>query len=279
MSAGSATACPDPASGESRRGYSAATRTRRNAPPRRVIRTMAPCHNRITSRRLAPRTETPRVRRSDHALRQQRAARYCAARSAGRDRPRQNQRFCGAMGVPPSHPLLGAAPSKLFLPGRVSASQFLRRTGRAGPARATARATGPSGRGPDRTGRYRSGPSAWRGVLPQETCPENHPNPGRGDARQRHAKPAQHGNSGRIPQESGNTGRIGSHLMRASFLSCARSQTAGSPGRRGAPETRSGRADTQAAGTATRNRTGLGLKGVATEQPQPDHQHPKEVIE
>ena len=56
---------------------------------------------------------------------------------------------CGAMGVPPSHPLLGVAPGKLFLPGRVSASHILRRTGRAGPARATARAPGPSGRGPD----------------------------------------------------------------------------------------------------------------------------------
>ena len=62
-------------------------------------------------------------------------------------------------------------------------------------------------------------------VLPQEICREKHANSGRGDVRQRHPKPAQHGNGGRIPQKPGNTGRIGSHLMKASFPPCARSQT------------------------------------------------------
>ena len=47
-------------------------------------------------------------------------------------------------------------------------------------------------------------------------------------------KPAQHGNGGRIPQTPRNTGRIGSHLMRASFPPWARPETAGSPGKRGA---------------------------------------------
>ena len=127
MSAASATACQDPASCETAadtphpsrlrshqarlRGHFAplyvgresgrlsrpagaaglglnATRTRRNAPPRRVIGTMAACHspNHIplthSSRRNAPRLPD-RSRR-----RQERAEQYCAARDAGSDPPK-----------------------------------------------------------------------------------------------------------------------------------------------------------------------------------------------
>ena len=80
-------------------------------------------------------------------------------------------------------------------------------------------------------------------VLPLEICREKHANPGRGDARQRHAKPAQHGNDGRIPEKPGKTGRIGSDLMRACSPPGAPSQTTRSPRRRGGTgnQDRSGR--------------------------------------
>ena len=57
---------------------------------------------------------------TDRAPRQEQPDRYCAAQEAGSDPP-PNLRFCGAMGVPASHPSLGVAPGKLFPPGRVSA--------------------------------------------------------------------------------------------------------------------------------------------------------------
>ena len=85
----------------------------------------------------------------------ERAARYCAARIAGSD-PHQNLRFCGAMGVPASHPSLGSLPAN-FREGCRRRSFFV-------AARAGAVAGYREGACADRS-RIGSNRSTWRRVI------------------------------------------------------------------------------------------------------------------